>query len=70
MADLRLPYPSGPRMDDTVFEGRRKIAENLDAIADWLRLLGELISPAECEVIKVGLREGAIAIDRLEDAIR
>lgn len=67
MADLRLPYPSGPRVTDTPWETRRKIAENLDAIADWARQCGDEVEP---DVVCMHLSDGAAAIDEFKAAVR
>lgn len=70
MADLRLPYPNGPRIGDNPCERRRKIAENLDAIADWCRGQGEMFIGSSEPGAVMEFRRAAIAIDKFEDAIR
>lgn len=69
--ELKLPYPNGPKPTDTVFEGRRKISENVEAIARWARgLADDEAVLCDGEGIGGGLREGADEIQRFAEAVR
>jgi len=76
MADLRLPYPAGPQPKDGIWEARRKIAENLDAIADWIRLQARDLELDQAEQTDLDhptvaeLRDGAIVVDAFKAAVR
>lgn len=69
--ELKLPYPDGPEYNDSLGAARRKIAENMEAIARWARgLADDEATLRDGEGISGELLEGADEIQRFAEVVR